>query len=85
MGGVYKLGATRDQDGNWRYCIKLSEQPIKVSNPGIQQVRRFRVGHEFIGDMIYNEGTPLQGEEIIVDPLSDPVFPDFHPIHSIFA
>jgi nicotinate phosphoribosyltransferase len=70
MGGVYKLAAIREGVGAWRYSIKLSEQPIKVSNPGIQQVRRFRLGNEFIGDMIYNEGAPMKSDRVIVDPVN---------------
>jgi len=70
MGGVYKLGAIRRESGDWRYSLKLSEQPIKVSNPGIQQVRRFRLGNEFIGDMIYNEGVPMKSDRVIVDPIN---------------
>jgi len=70
MGGVYKLAAVRDAGGHWRYSIKLSEQPIKVSNPGIQQVRRFKLSGEFIGDMIYNEGAPMKSERVIVDPVN---------------
>jgi nicotinate phosphoribosyltransferase len=70
MGGVYKLAAIREGAGAWRYSIKLSEQPIKVSNPGIQQVRRFRLGNEFIGDMIYNEGAPMKSDRVIVDPVN---------------
>ena len=70
MGGVYKLGAIREEDGNWRYSLKLSEQPVKVSNPGIQQVRRFKLGNEFIGDMIYNEGVPMKNNHVIVDPIN---------------
>jgi nicotinate phosphoribosyltransferase len=70
MGGVYKLGAIRRENGDWRYSLKLSEQPIKVSNPGIQQVRRFRLGNEFIGDMIYNEGVPMKSDRVIVDPIN---------------
>lgn len=70
MGGVYKLAAIKDANGEWRYSIKLSEQAIKVSNPGIQQVRRFRVGNEFAGDMIYNEGAPMKNELVIVDPVN---------------
>jgi nicotinate phosphoribosyltransferase len=70
MGGVYKLAAIREERGAWRYSIKLSEQPIKVSNPGIQQVRRFRLGNEFIGDMIYNEGGPMKSDRVIVDPVN---------------
>jgi nicotinate phosphoribosyltransferase len=70
MGGVYKLGAIRRENGDWRYSLKLSEQPIKVSNPGIQQVRRFQLGNEFIGDMIYNEGAPMKSDRVIVDPIN---------------
>jgi nicotinate phosphoribosyltransferase len=70
MGGVYKLAAIREEAGAWRYSIKLSEQPIKVSNPGIQQARRFRLGNEFIGDMIYNEGAPMKSDRVIVDPVN---------------
>ncbi len=63
LGGVYKLGAIRDENGNWQHRIKLSEQTLKVSNPGILQVRRFErtAEHgsqhvtEHRGDMIYDE------------------------------
>lgn len=68
MGGVYKLAAVRDDANAWQYRLKLSEQAIKVSNPGIQQVRRFLHEGEFIGDMIYNEGLPMENELVIVDP-----------------
>jgi nicotinate phosphoribosyltransferase len=56
LGGIYKLGALRDGGGQWRYKMKLSEQPIKVSQPGIQQVRRYRLGDRCIGDVIHDEG-----------------------------
>lgn len=55
LGGVYKLGAIRDESGAWDPKIKLSEQPAKVSNPGIQQVRRFTLNGEFRGDAIFDE------------------------------
>jgi nicotinate phosphoribosyltransferase len=54
LGGVYKLGACRDSQGNWHEAIKLSEQPIKISNPGVLQVRRLRQGNEYVGDVIYD-------------------------------
>lgn len=57
LGGVYKLGAIRNAEGEWEPKIKLSEQVIKVSNPGIQQVRRFSLDGEFRGDAIYDEET----------------------------
>jgi len=55
LGGVYKLGAIRNAQGVWEPKIKLSEQAIKVSNPGIQQVRRYMLNGEFRGDAIYDE------------------------------
>jgi nicotinate phosphoribosyltransferase len=55
LGGVYKLGAIRGDDGRWIPKVKLSEQAVKVSNPGIQQVRRFTVNGEFRGDAIFDE------------------------------
>jgi len=53
LGGVYKLSAIR-AGSEWQYRIKISEQALKTSLPGILQVRRFRQGGESIGDMIYN-------------------------------
>jgi len=57
LGGVYKLAAIRaDASQAWQYRIKLSEEPIKVSNPGIQQVRRYHDSEGvFAGDVIYEE------------------------------
>ncbi|HVK77807.1 MAG TPA: nicotinate phosphoribosyltransferase [Kofleriaceae bacterium] len=52
LGGVYKLGAVREDDGSWRYPIKLSEQPIKITTPGIQGVRRYRRDGVLVGDVI---------------------------------
>ena len=54
LGGVYKLGAIRDSLGRWRDTIKISEQPIKISTPGVQQVRRFRKDGYLVGDVIYD-------------------------------
>ena len=68
LGGVYKLSAIRGKDGQWAYKVKLSEQSAKISNPGIQQVRRFRSAKEFIGDGIYNEETGAPTPLTIVDP-----------------
>ena len=34
LGGVYKLGAIQEEAGSWRYTVKLSNDAIKVSNPG---------------------------------------------------
>src|SRR5438093_9059168 len=63
LGGVYKLSALRPRGGTWQYRIKISEQAIKTSNPGMLQVRRFAGA-----DMIFDQ---LGGEPVhtIVDPL----------------
>lgn len=69
LGAVYKLSALRGADGSWEHKIKLSEQTAKVSIPGIQQVRRFRLDDEFIGDAIYDELSGIDERCLIIDPL----------------
>jgi len=71
LGGVYKLAMIRKPGQAWQHTIKLSEQGIKISTPGIQQVRRFRNEREFIGDMIYDLELGLN-RSTIVDP-NDPM------------
>lgn len=68
LGGVYKLGAIRNAAGEWEPRIKLSEQAVKVSNPGIQQVRRFTLDGEFRGDAIFDEEHGLTQQVTIVHP-----------------
>jgi nicotinate phosphoribosyltransferase len=69
LGGVYKLAALRDEQGIWQYKVKLSEQAIKVSNPGILQVRRYFQEKEAFSDVIFDEQYPIPGDCTIVDPL----------------
>jgi len=71
LGGVYKLAAIRNDDGDWEHTIKLSEQTVKINNPGIQQVRRFYQNHKFGADMIYDKLLGLGEKHIIIDP-TDP-------------
>ena len=68
LGGVFKLAAIRADSGEWDYKLKLSEQAIKVSTPGIQQVRRFRDPKGFLSDMIFNIETPPTGKSTMIDP-----------------
>ena len=68
LGGVYKLSAIR-KDGQWAYKLKLSEQTIKVNNPGIQQVRRFRENGKMIADMIYDINSPPDQPYYLIDPM----------------
>lgn len=67
LGGVYKLAAIREKGKEWQYRIKLSEQIIKVSNPGILQVRRFydKETGLALGDMIYSESIDFEKNNII--------------------
>ncbi len=68
LGGVYKLAAVRDESGQWQPRIKLSEQVIKVSTPGLQQVRRFSKDGRFIADAIYNAEEACPDPCKIIDP-----------------
>jgi nicotinate phosphoribosyltransferase len=67
LGGVYKLSALRRGHQAWQYRLKLSEEPIKVSTPGILQIRRFQDAQgNFIGDMLYNiQQVPKNSAEFI--------------------
>lgn len=68
LGGVYKLAAVRDAAGNWQPRIKLSEQVIKVSTPGLQQIRRFSRDGYFLADAIYDAEKPCPEPCEITDP-----------------
>ncbi len=78
LGGVYKLGASRDANGVWQDAIKLSEQPIKISNPGILQVRRLRRHGMLAGDVIYDSERGLSSPPSLHD-IDDPHRPAFAP------
>lgn len=70
LGGVYKLSAI-EVEGRWRPRLKLSEQAVKVNNPGIHQVRRYFDGEHYRGDVIYEEGLGVRKRAVLVDP-NDP-------------
>jgi len=70
LGGVYKLSAIREPNGEWKYKVKLSEEEEKVSNPGILQVRRYSKGNKAIADVIYDQKTDLSNGCIMVDPFN---------------
>jgi len=68
LGGVYKLGAIRDAAGQWIPKIKLSEQMVKTSTPGIQQVRRvFNETGMAEADLIYDELNPPSGIGVLME------------------
>ncbi|MBA9077339.1 nicotinate phosphoribosyltransferase [Rufibacter quisquiliarum] len=71
LGGVYKLAALKKDDQDWEYKLKLSEQLVKISTPGILQVRRFYRNNSPIGDMIFSEPQQVQAPATMVHP-NDP-------------
>jgi nicotinate phosphoribosyltransferase len=55
LGGVYKLGAIENDDGNYDYRMKKSNQAIKISNPGCLQTHRIVDEHNApVADIIYD-------------------------------
>ena len=69
LGGVYKLSAVREPGGEWEPRVKVSEQAVKVTTPGLLQVRRFTdESGRFVGDMIYDELEPPGENCTMVDP-----------------
>jgi len=59
LGGVYKLTAIRPKGGAWQHKIKLSEQDVKISTPGVLQVRRLE-GRDMIWDELLEWSGGLQ-------------------------
>jgi len=75
LGGVYKLGAIQSNNGTWIPKIKLSEQLIKTSTPGILQVRRyFDDESDATADVILNELEPLPSPCKVIDPFDPSLF-----------
>ncbi len=76
LGGVYKLTAIHDEAGNWQPRVKLSEQSVKISTPGVVGARRYFSNEgdkcQNVADAIYEVGAEPQGDFVIVDPL-DPL------------
>ena len=69
LDGVYKLSAIRDPGAEWKYKLKLSEQMLKVSNPGILQVRRYQSDDTYVADAIYDTSLGINESAMIIDPL----------------
>ncbi|HEY3445267.1 MAG TPA: nicotinate phosphoribosyltransferase [Myxococcales bacterium] len=69
LGGVYKLAAVRRAgEKDWRYRVKVSEQPAKTSTPGILQVRRFETPEGFVADGIYDQERGWEGALEVINP-----------------
>lgn len=71
--GVYKLSAIKSVAGIWENKLKLSEQTIKISTPGILSVRRYytdKVDGLAMGDVIYDESLGVSEQNVtIIDPI----------------
>ena len=67
LGGVYKLSALRDEEGNWQPKLKTSNDPVKSSNPGFLQTRRFAKDGNFLCDVIYDELQPPATDWTMLD------------------
>ncbi|MCP4663168.1 MAG: nicotinate phosphoribosyltransferase, partial [bacterium] len=67
LGGVFKLSAFREAGGSWRPVIKLSEERLKISVPGIQQIRRFSDSSGFVADVVWDEQSGISEPCIRVD------------------
>ncbi len=68
LGGVYKLGAIREKDGSWQGAIKLSEEAIKTSNPGILDIRRYYAEDGTpLADMLFDTRQEPQDEWVSFD------------------
>jgi nicotinate phosphoribosyltransferase len=79
LGGVYKLGAYRNGEGRWHDAIKLSEQPIKITTPGVLGVKRLRRDGELAGDVIYDVGRGWAGPAL--HDIEHPMLPAHTPPH----
>ena len=69
LGGVYKLTAVREGQGAWQYRVKISEQTIKVSTPGILNVRRYEDEKEFMADVVFDEELGIPADGVLIDPV----------------
>ncbi|HEX6048655.1 MAG TPA: nicotinate phosphoribosyltransferase, partial [Gemmatimonadaceae bacterium] len=76
LGAVYKLTAIRAASGEWVPRVKVSEQAVKTTNPGLLQVRRYHETNAdatrgaYAGDMVIDELVPpAPGDVTMVDPL----------------
>lgn len=70
LGGVYKLSATREGDGEWVDRIKITEQKGKLTVPGVLDVRRYyQADGRIAGDMVFDINQDINDEARIIDPM----------------
>lgn len=72
--GVYKLAAHQSLDGEWHPVMKVSDNPAKITNPGIKQVwRLYNDDGTFKADVIglHNETISTETSYRYYHPLND--------------
>lgn len=67
LDGVYKLSALRKAGNSWEYKLKLSEQMMKVTTPGILSFARYFKKGEPLLDLIYDKDKK-ENPTFLVDP-----------------
>ncbi|EDP47031.1 nicotinate phosphoribosyltransferase [Rickettsiella grylli] len=71
--GVYKLSAIQSAEGQWENKVKLSEQTIKISTPGLLSARRYyvdKINGMAMADAIYDDRFGIsEDDQIIIDPI----------------
>jgi nicotinate phosphoribosyltransferase len=64
LGVVYKLMAVEREDGAFVPKIKISQNPRKVTNPGIKKIIRFYNGNDrMVGDILCGINEPIPRQE----------------------
>lgn len=86
LGGVFKLAALKEKgDLNYKYKIKLSNDPIKNSIPGVLQTRRFYKDSKVAFDVIFNIETDIDNiyEDLHSEDQLKPIFIEGKLIYNI--
>ena len=68
LGGVYKLVAMHDAQGEWQPAIKISENPVKIPNPGHKTLWRvYDKRDRAIADLVGLAGeNPMEDDQLIL-------------------
>jgi len=87
VGGVYKLVAVAD-DSRWEPRIKISAQPLKVTNPGLKRVYRLLRNGFIIADIVaLPDETIAPGMRIVginpANPIQQKVYENFDRVESL--
>ena len=65
LGGVYKLSAMEDDDGNLVPKIKLSDNSAKITNPGFKSIYRVYVNGMAEADVIFLRGEKFDTTKLL--------------------